>query len=76
MTQLAIDGGRPIRTRPFPVYNTIGPEEKRAVLAVLDSGVLSQFVGVWGDDFFGGPRIQALESAWSEARAADRLLAP
>jgi len=66
MTRLAIEGGRPIRTRPFPVYNTIGDAEKRAVLAVLDSGVLSQFVGVWGDDFFGGPRVQALESAWSE----------
>jgi dTDP-4-amino-4,6-dideoxygalactose transaminase len=66
MTQLAIDGGRPIRARPFPVYNTIGAEEKQAVLAVLDSGVLSQFVGVWGDDFFGGPRVNALETAWSE----------
>ncbi len=63
---LAIDGGRPVRRRPFPSCNTIGAEERRAVLEVLDSGVLSQFVGVWGPDFFGGPRVQALEAAWAE----------
>lgn len=63
---LAIDGGSPIRRRPFPEYRTIGEEEKRAVMAVLDSGVLSQFVGVWGPDFYGGPRVRALETAWAE----------
>lgn len=63
--KLAIQGGTPVRTAPFPIYNTIGAEERRAVLEVLDSGVLSQFVGVWGPDFFGGPRVQALESAWA-----------
>lgn len=65
MTTLAIEGGTPIRTRPFPTYNTIGAEEKQAVLAVLDSGVLSQFVGVWGPDFFGGPEVQGLEQEWA-----------
>ena len=54
-----------MRTRPFPSYNTIGPEERAAVLAVLDSGVLSQFVGAWGPDFLGGPRVRALESEWA-----------
>ncbi len=63
---LAIDGGRPVRSQPFPTCNTIGAEERRAVLEVLDSGVLSQFVGVWGPDFFGGPRVQALEAAWAD----------
>lgn len=63
--KLAIEGGTPVRTRPFPGYNTIGDEERRAVMAVLDSGVLSQFVGVWGPDFLGGPRVRGLESDWA-----------
>ncbi|MGE0441745.1 MAG: DegT/DnrJ/EryC1/StrS family aminotransferase [Gemmatimonadales bacterium] len=62
---LAILGGTPVRRAPFPDCNTIGAEEKAAVAAVLDSGVLSQFVGVWGPDFLGGPRVRALESAWA-----------
>ncbi len=64
MSKLAIHGGRPVREKPFPTYNTIGDEEKRAVMEVLDSGVLSQFLGTWSPDFFGGPRVQALERAW------------
>jgi dTDP-4-amino-4,6-dideoxygalactose transaminase len=64
MSKLAIQGGRPVRDKPFPNYNTIGEEEKRAVMEVLDSGVLSQFLGTWSPDFYGGPRVQALERAW------------
>ena len=63
---LAIEGGQPVRRRPFPSCNTIGAEERCAVLEVLDSGVLSQFVGAWGPDFFGGPRVRALETAWAQ----------
>ncbi len=66
MTRLAIDGGRPVRTTPFPEYRTIGAEERDAVLRVLESGVLSQFVGVDGPDFLGGPRVRELETAWAE----------
>ena len=36
--KLAINGGTPIRTKLFPAYNTIGEEEKQAVMKVLDSG--------------------------------------
>ena len=61
---LAINGGKPLRTTPFPGYLTIGEEEKRAVMAVLDDGVLSKFLGTWSPDFFGGPRVQALERDW------------
>ena len=28
MSRLAIEGGTPVRTRPFPEYRTIGVEEK------------------------------------------------
>jgi len=66
MTRLAIDGGSPVRTKPFPACNTIGEAEKRAVIEVLDSGVLSQFIGAWGPDFLGGPRVRRLETEWAE----------
>src|SRR5438270_5860486 len=62
--KLAISGGSPIRRNSFPVYNTIGEEEKKAVVQVLDSGVLSKFLGTWSEDFFGGPRVQSLERDW------------
>ena len=65
-TTLAINGGTPVRNRPFPVYRTIGLEEKNAVMEVLDSGVLSKFLGTWSADFYGGSRVQALEREWAE----------
>lgn len=34
-------------------------------MRVLDSGVLSRFLGVWHEDFFGGPEVQALEKEWA-----------
>lgn len=61
---LAINGGEPARKTPFPRYNTIGKEEKEAVARVLDSGVLSQYLGKCGPEFYGGPEVQKLERAW------------
>ncbi len=66
MSKLAINGGAPIRETLFPAYNTIGEEEKEAALRVLDSGNLSQFLGAWHPDFFGGPEVQAFEEKCSE----------
>ena len=40
--------------------------EKQAILDVLDSGVLSDYLASWGDKFLGGPQVQALEREWSE----------
>ena len=65
MSRLAVDGGVPIRTAPFPEYRTIGEEEKKAVAEVLDSGILSAFLGTWSPEFFGGPRVLKLEEEWS-----------
>ena len=64
--KLAINGGKPIRNKPFPAYLTIGKEEKTAVEKVLDSGILSQYLGCWHDNFYGGPEVQALEKEWAE----------
>jgi perosamine synthetase len=65
MSELAVLGGKPIRTEPFPAYEVIGEQEKRAAMAVLESGVLSRFLGVWHPDFFGGPQVQAFEREWA-----------
>ena len=65
MSKLAILGGKPVRTSFFPAYNTIGLEEKIAVNKVLDKGNLSQFLGSWHKDFYGGPNIRLLEESWS-----------
>jgi dTDP-4-amino-4,6-dideoxygalactose transaminase len=67
MAKLAIKGGTPVRTQLFPAYNTIGEEEKRAVMKVLDSGNLSQFLGAWHKDFYGGPTVQQFEKNWATA---------
>ncbi|MBS1633513.1 MAG: DegT/DnrJ/EryC1/StrS family aminotransferase, partial [Bacteroidetes bacterium] len=61
LKKLAINGGTPVRTKLFPAYNTIGEEEKRAVMKVLDSGNLSQYLGAWTHDFLGGPTVRAFE---------------
>jgi perosamine synthetase len=66
MNKLAINGGKPVREKLFPGHNFIGEEEKKAVMAVLDTGVLSQFIGCWHEDFFGGPRVREFEKAWAD----------
>jgi perosamine synthetase len=66
MVKLAIKGGIPVRTKLFPAYNTIGEAEKTAVLQVLESGNLSQFLGAWHKDFFGGPTVQKFENDWAK----------
>ena len=65
MSNLAIHGGTAVRTRPFPTYVTIGEEEKRAVMEVLDSKVLSDFLGTWSPQFYGGENVRKLEEEWS-----------
>ena len=67
---LAINGGTPVRTKLYPAHNFIGSEEKEAVIKVLDSGNLSQFIGGWHADFFGGPEVKRLEQAWCDYTGA------
>lgn len=66
MSKLAINGGDPVRNKPFPICVTTGEEEKRAAIEVLDSGVLSDFLGTWSPRFYGGDRVQKLEREWTE----------
>lgn len=65
MTQkLALFGGPQACTSKPKRYNPIGSEEIAAVTSVLESGVLSQFLGTWSEDFYGGPRVKEFERAW------------
>ena len=58
---LALFGGPKSIPTPFPRYNSIGAEELEAVKKVVEGGVLSQFLGCWGPDFYGGTKVQEFE---------------
>ena len=75
MSQLAINGGKPLRTKLFPAYKIIGEEEKKEVMRVLDSGVLSKYLGCWDPDFYGGPEIQLFEKEWAHYFGAKHAIA-
>lgn len=61
--KLALLGGQPAIAEPFHRYNPIGKEEVEAAKQVVESGVLSQFMGRWGPDFYGGPKVKEFEAA-------------
>lgn len=48
---LAIDGGRPVRSRPWPAWPHFGPEEIEAAAAVLQSGKVNYWTGDEGRRF-------------------------
>ncbi|HEY9080143.1 DegT/DnrJ/EryC1/StrS family aminotransferase [Magnetovibrio sp.] len=66
MSKLAILGGSPTVTGSVSPFITVGAEERQAVCDVIDSGLLSGFYGSWSEEFWGGPKIKALETAWIE----------
>ena len=61
MEKLALFGGTPVIAESFKRYNTIAREELEAAKAVVESGVLSQFLGCWHNDFYGGPKVREFE---------------
>jgi perosamine synthetase len=63
MDDLALFGGPQAIQKPFSKYNPIGLEEVEAAKAVIESGVLSQFIGAWHEDFLGGPKVREFEQA-------------
>lgn len=60
-SRLAMEGGPKTITAPFQLYRPIGKEEVEAGKQVIESGVLSQFLGAWHPDFYGGPKVKELE---------------
>lgn len=61
MEKLALLGGDKTIQSPFRKYNPIGAEELQAAREVIESGVLSQFIGAWHEDFYGGPKVRDFE---------------
>jgi hypothetical protein len=61
--KLALFGGPKHIAQALRRYNPIGQEEVLAAKRVVESGVLSKFVGVWNDDFYGGPKVREFERA-------------
>ncbi|MGB0744294.1 MAG: DegT/DnrJ/EryC1/StrS family aminotransferase [Opitutales bacterium] len=72
---LAINGGTPVRTKPFPAYVTVGEEEKVALSRVIDSGCLSKYLGAWHPQFMGGVEVRTLEEEWAEHFGAKHAIA-
>ena len=58
---LAFLGGEKTIKNPFKKYNPIGLEEVNAAKSVVESGVLSKFLGCWDKDFYGGEKVQKFE---------------
>jgi len=61
---LAVLGGEAVLGGGLSPYPSVGQAELEAVTKVVQSGCLSGFYGSWGDEFWGGPMVRALEAAW------------
>lgn len=64
--ELALLGGPKTISESFPVYSSYGREEWEAAKGVIESGVLSRFLGSWDTDFYGGEKVREFERAWKE----------
>jgi perosamine synthetase len=61
MSKLAIEGGSPVRTEPFPKRHLFGQEEKAAAIAMFDHAIES------GEVFgYNGPEEQAYEIEFAQ----------
>jgi perosamine synthetase len=61
----ALLGGPQTRIKPFALRKTMGDLEKKAVMEVMDSEVLSGFFGSPGPLHLGGPRVRSFEQKWA-----------
>ena len=63
VNKLAVFGGSKHIKKSLKKYAPIGEEEVAAAKSVVESGVLSQFIGGWDKDFLGGPKVKKFERA-------------
>ena len=63
--KLALFGGNKTFTEKVKRYNSIDSKEVNAVKKVVESGILSQYLGEWDADFYGGPKVKQFEDDWS-----------
>ncbi|MFK7941509.1 MAG: DegT/DnrJ/EryC1/StrS family aminotransferase [Paracoccaceae bacterium] len=73
--ELAIKGGPKVREALFPAYVTVGQDEKTKVNEVIDSGILSNYLGAYHENFMGGPYVRECEAAWAERFGAGHAIA-
>lgn len=66
MSNLALLGGNPVRNTTIPWTNTMGGEEKAAVVKVMESGNLSAFMGRSGAGFLGGSKVKEIEQVFAD----------
>jgi len=59
--KLALFGGDTAVSQPLRSYNSIGQEEVDAAKKVIETGILSKYLGAWSDDFYGGAKVQEFE---------------
>ncbi len=69
-SHLAMNGGSPVRQKPWVDNFTTGMEEQQAAVRAMESGYLSKFEGSHTPDypfsFWGGPFVQGLEEQWKD----------
>ena len=69
-SNLAVNGGEPVRTKKWVDNFTFDRAEEEAAVAAIRSGYLSMFEGSFTPDppfrFDGGPLVRRLEEMWSE----------
>lgn len=63
---LALLGGTPVIKTKFKKYSTLDSTDRMAVMRVLESGILSQFIGDAGDFFLGGPEVRNFENSFAK----------
>jgi perosamine synthetase len=64
--KLALLGGSKVINFELNRYNSLGLEEVEAAKLVVESGNLSQFLGCWDPDFYGGPKVREFEQKCQE----------
>jgi len=67
MSRLAVDGGTPVRVKPFPSWPLWGEEEEKALLEVLHSGD-------WSSPSRPASKLAAFQTAFAEYQQAKHVL--
>ena len=62
INKLAILGGSKEIKKEFRKYKSIGNEELEAAKEVIKNGNLSEYLGTWGKNFYGGPKVIEFEN--------------
>jgi len=66
MNNPAILGGLSVRSKPFKNRKTMRAKERKAAIEVINSDVLSGFLGAGGPFFLGGDKVKYFEKMWAK----------